>query len=673
MKCSFCNQEIEDGSTVCPICGQTLSPETAADKTETPAGDGAAQAEVPAETAEAAETIEATAEEAAETAKTAAAAETAESVETAAAETAETVEAAAAETAETAEAAAAETAETAEATADAAAAATEEVTDAAAAATAGVKKKSKKAVGIAAIAAAAVVVVAGAAVLMPKKNPKDIVVDAFKSIVAEKQTDPMEEIFGFGAMAEKLNKESSEVYMELVLQDSSDETLGQMATGKLGMTAMNDVANKKMSFAVGVGYADMNLANLEGYLDEEKLMVAVPEVSKKAFSLNYANDLESQIAASPYLGQLLADSGTDLTGLNNYLAKCNEIASSGKQMFDIKELWNRYKEGSKAIDDLKAAMTAEKAEQKKFTINGSEQNCDGYNVTVTKDALVQFATTTKEFFLSDETLKKDFVEYMSLMMEFRGNMLAMGYDTDMTPEQLQEEAWKSADEQIDEIISQFKESMGDVSMVVYVTKDGKMASFDYSTTATANEEALKLYGTVTFEGGYNMMANVIAVLNIEDAKGEIVTVTLDKNGTYEAGKFLAGSLDASVSNGDDVYSMVLNGDYTVENGDYKLSLDFQENGTSMGMITSDGFVQNLVKGESFEVIINSIRLASDAITGTEEYIEISGSYMAGPLTSTIAISEGEEMDILAATEEDWDAVMKEAIGNLFSIMMSVAQ
>ena len=90
----------------------------------------------------------------------------------------------------------------------------------------------------------------------------------------------------------------------------------------------------------------------------------IPELSSKVFTLNYAEDLEGQLAASPYAGSMLEEGGMDLAALGSYFEKCNEMASSGEQLFNLKELWERYKEGSQAIDDLKAAMTVEKTEKK---------------------------------------------------------------------------------------------------------------------------------------------------------------------------------------------------------------------------------------------------------------------------------------------------------------------
>lgn len=51
-------------------------------------------------------------------------------------------------------------------------------------------------------------------------------------------------------------------------------------------------------------------------------------------------------------------------GLANYLGQYKEALSDEEPMMDLKALWNRYKEGSKAIDDLKTAMTVTKNDKK---------------------------------------------------------------------------------------------------------------------------------------------------------------------------------------------------------------------------------------------------------------------------------------------------------------------
>lgn len=541
-----------------------------------------------------------------------------------------------------------------------------------------IPKKGKKWV-IPAAAAAAVAVAAGAYAMSQRVDPKDAVIDAFKSIVAEGQTNPAEEIFGISDLMEKLSKESGEVSMEVTVEGASDETVNRLAGGKMAVNVKNDVDQKKISMDIGLGYAGMDLAGMEIYLDETQVAAAIPELSSRAFTLSYADDLEGQVEASPYLGNLLKENGVDITGLNTYLEKCTEMASEGERLFDLKELWNRYKEGSRAMDDLKAAMTAEKTEKKDFTINGVTESCKGYHVTVTKDALVQFARTTKEFFLNDETLKSDFITYMELVTELQSTMAALQDPSlSQSPEELQKELWQNAETQIEDVLSQLEASMGDVTLNVYVRKDGTMAGFDYATIAKMEEQEVALDGSVAFGGGYNMLSNVNAVLNmnkinITNAEDDTISLTLNKTGGYEAGNTWFCDLNGTLKSGEESFGFVYNGSYQIADGSLAVSLDLLDGEESQASLTSTGYVQNLEKGTSFELCLDSVRFASPLLTGAEDYFELSGTYAAGPLTEEVAFPEGESFDILAATEEDYNGVISEMTGNIFGLMMKFYQ
>ncbi len=534
-------------------------------------------------------------------------------------------------------------------------------------------KKGKKWV-IPAAAAAVVVIAAGAFAVSNRKDPKDVVIDAFKSITEQGQTNPTEEIFGVSELTERLNTSSSEMSLELTLDDASDPSISQLASGSIGFNVLNDVENKKMLMLGDLGYAGMDMVTFQFYLDDVQMAAAIPELSSKVFTLNYAEDLEGQLAASPYAGSMLEEGGMDLAALGSYFEKCHEMASSGEQLFNLKELWERYKEGSQAIDDLKAAMTVEKTEKKDYTIDGAVESCQGYQVVITKDALLQFVKTSKDFFLNDETLKSDFIEYMNLVNELQGAMSStVGMDLTQSSEDMQEQTWQQAEDALNEIITQLETSMGDVSMNVYVRKDGKMAGFDYETTTSTEGGNVKLYGDVSFGGGYNMLANVNGNLNVEGADGRALVMTLSKTGSYEAGKNLSSTVEGTLGDGIDDFKFVFNDSYSVEDGAFDMSLDFLSADVSQVKLVTAGYVENLVKGQSMDINFDSIRLESDAVLGTDGYVEFTGQYTAGPLEQTIEIPEGESFDILASTEEEYNEVLTEITGNVFSLMMNFYQ
>ena len=78
---------------------------------------------------------------------------------------------------------------------------------------------------------------------------------------------------------------------------------------------------------------------------------------------------------------------------------------------------------------------------------------------------------------------------------------------------------------------------------------------------------------------------------------------------------------------------------------------------------------DLVKGESFNLEMTSLKMETPLITGENEYLELSGKYLAGPLNQTVEAPEGDRLDLLASTEEDYNNVYTEIMGNAFSLMM----
>ena len=369
-------------------------------------------------------------------------------------------------------------------------------------------------------------------------------------------------------------------------------------------------------------------------------MAAIPVLSSRMFTLDYANDLEGQLINSPYAAQKLEEQGIDIEGLANYLGQYKEALSDEEPMLDLKALWNCYKEGSKAIDDLKAAMTVTKNDKKEFTIDGQSENCRGYHVTLPKDALISFAKTTREFFLNDETLKQDVVRYLELAGGASGIYAADGDGESVDPEEQQKELWAQAEAVLDNLVEEMENTIGDVTMDVYVRKDGKMAGFSYETDATVEEENVRFYGDVSFGGGYNMLSNVNGALNIEDSDGQIITVSLDKTSAYEAGKSWSGQVIATLQGDEEKYQFILDGDYQIADGSYEVKLDLQSNGASQASLTANGAVSDLSKGESVHIDMDSLRLETTLLNGSSSYVEFAGSYYVNPLEDEIVQPDG---------------------------------
>lgn len=560
-----------------------------------------------------------------------------------------------------------------------------------------VAEKRPNKMWMAGAAAAAVAVVGGVAFWqMNKPDPKDVVIDAFKGVVAEGQTNPMEEIFGWKALGEKLYSDSYQVGMNLTLGEllGSSELQG---TG-FSINAREDRSSSTMDMDLGFQYGDIPMFNAKFYLDNSEMAIALPpDMTNKVFTLNLEEDLNTQIANSPYLGKSLSDMGMDLQAYVDYMKKANELSHSETPMFDFGALWDRYKTGSKAVDNLKAAMTVEKGESKSCPVGDAEVECDGYDVVLSNAALVQFFTETKDFFLADETLKKDMITYLELVYDLNASLygseeMAQLYgmeSPDMTPEQQQTELWTSADEEVEALLSQLKGAMGDVTLAVYVTDDGKLASFDYSTelslaeqtveaeTAAAEEESaasaeaadiLKLYGTVNFRGGYSQTANIEANLTAEEPSGEKIVIDMAKMGEYEKDKLYQAQLALQVEAAGEKMLFSMSGEYDIPTANYTIDAYAEENDTEVGSIRIDGIMEDLVPGESFNAVVDSLRVTAGPADEGMLLAELSGSYGIKPLEEAVSKPEGEAFDILAATEEEWNTVIMELYMGLTSML-----
>lgn len=523
-------------------------------------------------------------------------------------------------------------------------------------------KKSNKKLAIGAVVVAGVAIVAAAAVaLFPHKDPKTTVIDAFKSVTAEGQTSPMDELFGMTELYKKLQTESANVSMEVSVNSISDPSMASLNTGKLTMGVKQDMQNKQYSIDFGIGYADMDLASLQMYFDEKNVTMAVPELSGKAFSFNYADDLEGQIEKSPYLGQMVKESGMDINAFKEYFEYINKVSNSGGQIFDFKALWERYKEGSQAIDNLKAAMTVEKTDKKSLAMDGKEQSCDGYDVTITKDALIAFLNTSKEFFMSDETIKSDFLEYFNQVMKLSNSMSAYGVQDEMTGEQ----TWNEMETAFTDMIEQLEDSMGDVHMVVYVDKAGRLAAMVADTTAMVEDEQCEITLDVKLQGGYRLTANGSATLTLAVEDDEI-TLDLVKTGSYDDKEF-TGSYEITAASGTDSFTFNYSGVYNIPDSTFHIDLGMDENGTDLFTVSTDGSVQDLEKGKAVSMIIDSAKL--EVPSGYNLMIDLGGSYKVSPLEGTVDMPKGETFDIFAATETDWESVIQEINTNLWGLIM----
>lgn len=275
------------------------------------------------------------------------------------------------------------------------------------------KSGKKKGIMIGVAAAAVVGIGAFAFTRMSQKDPKDIVIDAFENIYTEGQVNPLEELFGVTQFVELSTTGDTEEVVTIILDDCSEPMVKEWAGSGMRVSAQNDRTNQKGAADIDMIYKDMDLLSLNAYYGNRILMMAVPELCDKVFTMDLGDGLAERIESSPILGPVLEESEIDVEGVFAYLEEEIGRAESGQEpTLDFDALITRYKEGTQAQEKFKEALLVQKGEKGVFTIDGQEVNCNGYEVVVSKASMIEFLRSTINFFLNDQELKDQYLRQL---------------------------------------------------------------------------------------------------------------------------------------------------------------------------------------------------------------------------------------------------------------------
>lgn len=522
------------------------------------------------------------------------------------------------------------------------------------------KAGNGKKIGLIAGVVALVAVAGVSAMTLTKSNtdkdPKETVIEAFKSVYEGEKVSHLDEIFGFNQMYDTATTKSTEASMTIKFDGSNMYYMDELIGSGIEIQGKNDLENKKSSAMVGVQFQGMDLAHADIYLDEFEIMMAVPELSSKVFKLNYADDLQDQIDKSPYLGKYIEDMDFDMDAISEYIDYAYAIDNSKEDApFDIPALWDRYKTGSQAIENLKASMTVEKGDKAIRTVDGKEENCLTFKAVIPGESVIEFFRATSDFFMDDEQLRTDIMEYLTQVFKLSESMNPYSYSYySQNPEEMTDELYDEAEKSFDEFLDELETILqDDIRMTVYVDSKGRLAALEAETELTSDDNVINAEFTAALKGGDYLTQNAEVELLMYDDEHKLV-LSMDKSGSYD-GKDLLSDVTFKLTMDDEEYSASYSGSYKAANKSYELELVIDADYNSM-KFTMEGVVTELKKGVSLETTIESLRIDVDG-----EYIELSGSYAFGPLDGEVTVPDGTQMDILAASESDWEAVGMEIL------------
>lgn len=531
-------------------------------------------------------------------------------------------------------------------------------------------KKNVLKVLIGVIVVVVIIAIAGLAyVKMSAKDPKQVVIDAFKGVYPKGAVSPSEELFGLKEFADSALKTDREGGMTIKLESCSDPSVNAVAGSGIRLESKEDRTNDKSYINMGLIYNGMDLVNFDAYYGDNTMMMAVPELSSKVFTVDLGKGLADRMKNSPTVGPFLSENGVDMDALSNELnqliAQRKAGDKGGKAPFDIKALLNRYKEGCKAQDNLKAAMTVMKAGRGVYTMNGKEAKCQGYDVVISKDAMIDFLRTSSDFFLQDATLKDDYLKQLEATVTMSKLMSGITSGTDFkSAQEMQKETYDEAKDNVDKMITYLDKSLTDVKMTVYVDKKGNLAAVDASTSMAMKDVPDMENGNVAVTCNFELQGGTYPTQNV---KGGIVLTGDDKNtvkidllkkGTYD-GKKLTGGLSLDISAPDNNgYKITYTGTYDSKDGSYGASAKVDSNNSKILEISAAGAIDDLKKGKSFHMNIDSLKIET---LDNSMNLVLNGELYSRPLSGEVEPLKGTDMDVLAATKDDWNSLFMEIV------------
>lgn len=560
------------------------------------------------------------------------------------------------------------------------------------------KKSGKMMIGVAAAVAAVGIGIAVVPRLM--EDPKKTVIAAFESVNSDNQITGAEEIFGLREFLENYGKVNCESIFRMQIDGCSQPGMEMLTGAGLEIRSKADLENWKSRAEMALNYNHMDLAELQFYYGDQVFMAAVPELVDRVFTLKINDSLGDSLKNSPTVAPYLEASGVDTEQLAELVQEMMKKPENGtaKGQLDFPGLLDRYQKGCKAKESFQQAMMVEKAEKGSFLVDGKETVCKGYHVQISKDSLIAFLRTSSDFFLNDEELKEQYLDQLRLsvsMTELFSGAMAAG-DLPSAEEMLQQ-SYDEVKEQTDWMIQILEQSLQDVDMTVYVDPKGRLASLTGTTTVVeadmeaaesepTNEEAgtgdssdaaegtgeavkekreAQIDFALDLHGGSYLTENMNGRLSIT-SEGATTDILYEKEESYD-GEQLDSDHTVSVLSSDGNITMNASGTYITESGSCQLDMELLVPEMQPIKIHGSGLVTELEKGKSIYADIDSLSVEAEGIT-----MNFSGELGYGPLSEEVLPLEGEELDVLAATEEDWGEIMMEVYGNIFGLMSQLA-
>lgn len=475
------------------------------------------------------------------------------------------------------------------------------------------------------------------------KSDKEIVLDAFKSFANVKGFDVASEM-GIKNVFEKLDGKAYETGLEIVLEDSAMYELSMLKSASVEMKVASDPDAEKAGVELGVGMGGIKLVSAEGYFDDKQIALKVPELIDKVFVLDYSGDVLEKVKNSAFVKAM----GMDTTELEElikvYTDALKNQEGQTEAILEIVKYFEDFDDETKAYSDFKDAIEVVAIDAEEFEINGKDKKCDGYEIVITTESMVDLCKEAIDYFVvSDDAqaLWKGYIEDAMSSVEGVEDMsvedvMAEYYSFVEEYEASQEELWKNVEDTIKDIEMEmfiYEDEIASLEGEIVIAQDNVKAEFPFELVCTGGESSI-----------YENFELELDLTAAEAGKVVITRETESDKEVYESA--------VNVS-----YEEYVNFDwelvYYKEDKELEFTMDIEADYESMSFKV-EAALDELEKGKAFTLDIDEISLVYDE----EELITLSGEFYVSDDVD-IEIPSGDKVDVLMTDEEEFMEVMQE--------------
>lgn len=497
------------------------------------------------------------------------------------------------------------------------------------------------------------------------KSSKDIVADALSEIVLTADEGFLEDEFGIRDLRELA--ESGAVHMGAEIKLNDTESLG--IPGSIGASVgfSRDPGKNTVMINSTAEIADMELGSFVLYMDDQTLAAAAPDLLDQVVTINYGDPEFGKKMERSYLGEESRIEAEDMEYVASFVKELNQQLVGKKKTFNLNEIYERYKETTKAVDTLKDAMEIETLDKKEFSIDGKKKNCRGYDIKISNRAIAEFAKSAGKFITTDEGLKENELAYVCDLLTIA--RMADGWHYNAARDWAEDTMSEFMDlltEGNDELEDFIRDNLGDIHMVLYVDSKGNAVSL-------AMDTVVDIYDEVEVEAEFTFKSGAVPAKNMEG------TVRFTQESTYrndlkctfeksEAETKDRWTSDVAMRFSTEYTTIRLSSktEYSKSDGSFDITMK-GDNMVDPIQVSIEGKISEHKKGKSLKAELESFEIRGGFIQFGSE---LEGSIFIEPLSGGITMPEGKVFDIAEAEEADWDELAEDLsarMDELFSL------